>query len=104
MVQATSKQLMENNTTLKMTALFVRTMSLNVTAEANTSNAETGELSNQKEYRFDKNGGTGSSADSTNTNVTVNGDKNAFYGTTDKDIELVDGTSLPTHGTVQKKS
>ena len=54
-------------------------------------NAETGELSNQKEYRFDKNGGTGSSADSTNTNVTVNGDKNAFYGTTDKDIELVDG-------------
>ena len=54
-------------------------------------NAETGELSNQKDYRFDKNGGTGSSADSTNTNVTVNGDKNAFYGTTDKDIELVDG-------------
>lgn len=55
-------------------------------------NAETGELSNQKEYRFDKNGGTGSAADSTtNTNVTVNGDKNAFYGTTDKDIELVDG-------------
>ena len=48
-------------------------------------------MSNQKEYRFDKNGGTGSSADSTNTNVTVNGDKNAFYGTTDKDIELVDG-------------
>ena len=55
-------------------------------------NAETGELSNQKDYRFDKNGGTGSSADSTtNTNVTVNGDKNAFYGTTEKDIELVDG-------------
>ena len=48
-------------------------------------------MSNQKEYRFDKNGGTDSSADSTNTNVTVNGDKNAFYGTTDKDIELVDG-------------
>lgn len=55
-------------------------------------NAETGELSNQKDYRFDKNGGTGSAADSTtNTNVTVNGDKNAFYGTTEKDIELVDG-------------
>lgn len=55
-------------------------------------NAETGELSNQKEYRFDKNGGTGSSVDSTtNTNVTVNGEKNAFYGTTEKDIELVDG-------------
>ena len=55
-------------------------------------NAETGELSNQKEYRFDKNGGTGSSVDSTtNTNITVNGDKNAFYGTTEKDIELVDG-------------
>ena len=55
-------------------------------------NAETGELSNQKDYRFDKNGGTGSAVDSTtNTNVTVNGDKNAFYGTTEKDIELVDG-------------
>ena len=55
-------------------------------------NAETGELSNQKDYRFDKNGGTGSAADSTtNTNVTVNGDKNAFYATTEKDIELVDG-------------
>ena len=81
---------MENNTTLKMTALLVRTMSLNVTAEANTSTLKLVNCLIKKEYRFDKNGGTGSSADSTNTNVTVNGDKNAFYGTTDKDIELVD--------------
>ena len=57
-------------------------------------NADTGELSNQKAYRFEQNGGTGSSVDNTNTNtsdVAINGDKNAFYGTSDKDIELVDG-------------
>lgn len=58
-------------------------------------NAETGELSNQKAYRF-QNGSSGSGVDNSNTNtntgdVTINGDKNAFYGTSDKDIELVDG-------------
>ena len=28
--------------------------------------------------------------------------KMPFYGTTDKDIELVDGLLLPTHGTVKE--
>ena len=75
MVQVTSKQIdgkqyyVEDDGTIRKNYVLERN------GGSQYFNAETGELSNQKEYRFDKNGGTGSSADSTNTNVTVNGDK-----------------------------
>ncbi|MFR2078776.1 MAG: hypothetical protein ACLS3V_02725 [Streptococcus sp.] len=51
---------------------------MNVTGEANTSTLKLVNCLTKKNTVSTSNGGTGSSADSTNTNVTINGDKNAF--------------------------